>query len=179
MRTLSALTLSCLLATSMMFAAASAFAEESTQSANDDVVLLLNGYHGADEAALRRLASESVDVRGILAAICLADDQPSYLRARALSVLGLFDDESNIEIYSAALRSQNDEVRHAAIWYAAVYLGERATSRIAPVLQDADPELRVTAALALLRIDTAEARNLLRARLQVEDNPRVRRTLQR
>ena len=153
-----------------------ALADEVAQEHREDVLLLLNGYHGADEVALNHLDG---DVRATLAALCLDEAEPGYLRARALGALGAFANEANIEVYAAALRSNTDEVRHAAIWFLAVNHPQQAAVHIAGSLNDTNPDLRITAVLALHRIDTPEAHRLLAARTLIESDARVLRHLHR
>jgi HEAT repeat protein len=101
-------------------------------------------------------------------------------RSRAVSAMGLLKDPAAVERLKglAADAELEESQRSAALLALAHRAGEGALPQLAPLLDDPNPRLRDSAARAVARVGTPDARKSLEGRLEKESDPGVREAIQ-
>lgn len=69
------------------------------------------------------------------------EDSRSFVRIRALEVLGSIGDRQALPVLEEALRSESSVERLAAAWTVAEVAGAEAVSKLQPLLADPDPSV--------------------------------------
>lgn len=162
--------------------AASAQGDEAEQRTERDqradLKLLLSAHHDLPDKHLFLKASP--DARALLLELARDASQFKLHRYRALEALGAYwADDEVFELYARLLAGKGDVLlKHRVMMFAAAAFGDRSVPLISPYSHDADVQLRMTAAEALIRVNTETSRAALRAALGQEDEPMVRRRIE-
>lgn len=152
-------------------------ASAAAQPSAERVVEMLSSYEdGPSRIEWRALGSDTV---GVLVALYQDDEQPTYVRLRAVAASAHFPIPATRTFLRAVASTprQNDLfVRHAVLALGRAF-GEAALGEISPYLEHRFPVVREAAARACVEIATEPARALVTARMGVEPDTNVLRTM--
>jgi HEAT repeat protein len=134
----------------------------------------LDRLGGVGRARILTLLARMDAPEGLPAALAALDDKRSGVRAAAIDAVSMFRDPRATAALIRLLDNSNSDV----VEQAALRLGQRrdaeAVPRLGALLASPTQGTRYSAALALSRVATPEARALLRGRLNGEADPEVR-----
>lgn len=169
-----------LLAFPMACATAPKAAEASAQkvSPRDQVLSLLLARHQLP--AKKQFEAASPEAPTILKAAAVDPSLPGFQRYAAYEALGYWPDNDVYNLYVKAIKAGEEEgQRHRVMRYLAQTFGERGFVPLAEILMDdPDPQMRITAATAMHDIPGPEARGALHEAMKREQSPVVREKIQ-
>lgn len=140
---------------------------------------LLSGYEYVPSGEdLRALGPDTLRV---LIELYAAPDAPPWVRLRAIAAVGHYPEPATRTFLLAVARAegQSDLLVREAVLALGRAFGEHAIADVRPFLSHREPVVREAAGMALGRIATPRAVDLLRARIVAERDPGVRRALDR
>ncbi len=141
------------------------------------VLAELSGMEDAPTAA--RLTALGPGVKAELMDISADASQKRSVRARALHALGWFPDADTRAVLQSALTGDDPLMARKAVYGLANGWGSAALAPLTEALASPDVQLRSAAARALGSVDSPDARAALDARLQLEQTPAVRESIER
>lgn len=144
----------------------------------ESVTFLLRAIHELPDA--EAFAEVTARPTEVLWAIAFDEEEPAFIRDRAVLALGYWPDEQLWTFLSARAMSGSDELTtHQAIAQMVRVWPERSLAVVTPLLQDDDLQVRLSAIDALGRVEAADAVDSLERALDVEVNPVARQELER
>ena len=141
-------------------------------------ILLLSGYHGIPERA--EFEDALPDAKDVLFAIAQDEDAFPLHRNRAIAALSYWP-EADVEAFYRELlldEATPEMTVHRVIGLMGAAFGEEVIADIAPFLDNADVQYRLSAVHALSQIGTDNALQLLNDSLQIEQSPVVLERIQ-
>lgn len=143
------------------------------------VLTLLQARHELPPKAVFEKAA--ADPRAHVLAIAADEKAFPPHRHAAMAALRYWPDAAAQRLFRAALTSprSGEMLRHKVIAFYAAAFGAEALPDLAPLLDDPDPQIRMTAVEAVGGIAGAASEKALRGRLAVEESEPVRERLER
>jgi HEAT repeat protein len=151
----------------------------ATPPSKERVRMMLSGFEDVPSAAhFRALGPETLPV---LIELYRDRSQPPFVRLRSVHAVGHFPTPATRTFLLAVARApgQSDLFIREAVLALGRAFGERALSDVRPFLESPEPVVREGAALAIGRVGSPAALELLRRRLVTEGAEHVRETIQR